>query len=141
MLYKVADGSSKDEHYGLILARVVQLPQTILDRATEVSIGLIKRRDIAKKNSEAYQVSRRRNLVMKLFETLILARDGLLDDEALKSWLLRVQEDFVERMAQLSDGTNEEDSNCSADSDIGEDEMVIDGESDEDEDEGIKDVE
>jgi DNA mismatch repair protein MSH4 len=133
MLYKIADGSVKDDHYGLVLARVVQLPQSIIERATQVSMALTKRRDTAKKNSEAYRVARKRKLVMKLFETLVQARDGRLEDGALKSWLERVVEDFVERMGRLAGNADAED----GESDGGEDEeMVIEAGSEEQEEEG-----
>jgi DNA mismatch repair protein MSH4 len=142
MLYKIADGSVKDEHYGLVLARVVQLPQSIIERAMQVSMALTKRRDTAKKNSEAYRVARKRKLVMKLFETLVQARNGRLDDEALKSWLTRVMEDFVERMGQLSESVDGEDSEESEKGD--EDEMEMEMESasvEQDEDEEMEDEE
>ncbi|KAA8909324.1 muts domain V-domain-containing protein [Sphaerosporella brunnea] len=128
MLYKIADGSVQDEHYGLILARLVQLPQGILDRATQVSAALTRRRDTSKKNSEAYQIARRRNLVLKLLETLVQARDGRLDDAALRSWLLRVQEDFVERMALIAEAETE-----SEEMEVDEDEEEVEEEEEDDE--------
>lgn len=51
--------------------------------------------------------------MLRLMETLVQTRDGLMDEHTLKSWLVRVQEDFVEKMAALQEAANgeEEDSN------------------------------
>jgi DNA mismatch repair protein MSH4 len=89
-------------------------------------------------------VARKRKLVMKLFETLVQARDGRLDDEALKSWLTRVMEDFVERMGQLSENVDGEDSEESEKGDEDEMEMEMEMESEsveQDEDEEMEDEE
>lgn len=142
MLYKVVDGSVQDQHYGasqtptfsmcyskrifptdyrknktgLVLARIVGLPQDVLEKATLVSNMLSGRLEKQKRKSKALHLSRRRNLVLKLKETLIQARDGNMDENALRSWLVKVQDEFVTRMTKLSediptdgDDENEED--------------------------------
>lgn len=56
-----------------------------------------------KRKSKALHLSRRRNLVLKLKETLFQARDGNMDENALRSWLAKVQDEFVTRMTKLSE--------------------------------------
>lgn len=41
--------------------------------------------------------------MLKLKETLIQARDGNMDEDALRSWLAKVQDEFVTRMTKLSE--------------------------------------
>jgi len=94
---------------GLVLARLVGLPQNLLDRATFISQTLTKKQERAKKKSKAYHLARRRNLVLKLKETLVQTRNGQMDEDTLYRWLIRVQEDFVERMAALSRDSGDED--------------------------------
>ena len=52
---------------------------------------------------------------------MVQARDGNLDDITLKSWLDRVQEDFVEKMAALREDPEEEED------EEGDEEMDVDG--------------
>lgn len=119
MLYRVANGSVKDVHYGLSLARVVGLPQIILARAEAVSKALTERQQEAKKSSKSYHIMKRRKLILKLKETLTQARDGKMEEEALKAWLQRVHEDFVDRMAALQeDHEDTEDSQDTAERDL-----------------------
>ncbi|KAF8543611.1 DNA mismatch repair protein Msh4 [Trichophaea hybrida] len=139
MLYKVADGSVKDQHYGLTLARLVHLPQQLLDRATLVSGTLARRQELAKKKSRAYHLAKRRNLVLRLMETLVQARDGRMQEDALKSWLTGVQEDFIENMAALQEDANNDeerrDDEDDEDEEMGEgsdDEDMMDGDGDDD---------
>ncbi|RPA93986.1 hypothetical protein L873DRAFT_1837804 [Choiromyces venosus 120613-1] len=99
MLYKVTDGAVEDKNYGLTLARLVGLPQSVLERATAVSEILVGRLERNKRKSEATNLARRRNLVLTLKETLIRARDGNMEEGALRSWLSRLQDEFVSRMA------------------------------------------
>ncbi|CAZ85019.1 unnamed protein product [Tuber melanosporum] len=80
MLYKVTDGAVEDKNYGLTLARLVGLPQSVLDRAAAVSEVLVGRHE-------------------KNMQTLIRARDGNMEEDALQPWLNRLQDEFVNRMA------------------------------------------
>jgi DNA mismatch repair protein MSH4 len=98
MLYKVKDGGVEDKNYGLTLARVVGLPRDVLERATLVSETLASRLEQNKRRPEAYNLSRRRRTVLELKEMLLEARDGTMEEGALKSWIAKVQEQFVARM-------------------------------------------
>lgn len=80
----------------------------MLDKATLVSETLSRRLDKQKRKSKSFHLSRRRNLVLKLKETLIQARDGNMDDKMLQSWLTKVQDEFVTRMSRLSEDLADE---------------------------------
>jgi len=71
----------------------------VLDRATAVSEMLVRKLEREKRKLEAANLARRRNLVLTLKETLIRARDGNMEDGALRPWLSRLQDEFVNRMA------------------------------------------
>jgi len=113
MLYKIEQGFVEEDHYGLALARVVGLPQEILDTAERVSTQLEIQAMAKKKSSKALAIANRRKLILDLREMLIHARDGDLQGPALLSWLRRLQEEFVERMDDIekelasSDGDDE----------------------------------
>jgi DNA mismatch repair protein MSH4 len=95
------------------LARVVGLPQDVLDKATLVSKALAGRLEKAKRRPEAYNTSKRRNLVLKLKEMLIQARDGTMEEETLRLWLSRVQDEFVDRMTDAVEDDISGNEDCS----------------------------
>jgi DNA mismatch repair protein MSH4 len=118
MLYRVGEGFVKEEHYGLALARVVDLPPQILEVAEKVSKALDAQAAAKKKSSKAFALARRRKLVLGLKETLKQAESGPMEGKSLLSWLRRLQDEFVRRMDQIENdvessdsdaGTNEED--------------------------------
>lgn len=98
---------------GLALARIVGLPQDVLEKATLVSKTLSERLEKQKRKSRAFHLSRRRNLVLKLKETLIQARDGSMEENSLLSWLAKVQDEFVNRMTKLSEDIAADESDVS----------------------------
>lgn len=134
MLYKLADGRVKDENYGLLLARLAQLPESVVNRATVVSETLTKQRELAKMKSQMYNMVRRRRAVLRLVESLKEARDGRMDEAVLKSWLARLQREFVARMEVLGIEEGEEEGEQAGEADA----MLIDDE-DEDGDEQMVD--
>ena len=91
---------------------MVGLPPDVLDRAAFVSAALAGKIEQNKQKSAAYNLSRRRKLVLQLKETLIQARDGMMEERALRSWLCKLQDEFVARMTATSvdaeDGGDEE---------------------------------
>lgn len=101
MLYKISDGYEQEQFYGIVLARVVDLPREVATVATEVSITLHERNEARKSNKAFLTIARRRKLVLSLREQLIQARDGFLEGEALAQWLKRLQKEFVVRMAAI----------------------------------------
>lgn len=101
MMYKVKEGRVETQHYGLNLARAVGLPESLLERAREVAGKLERDREEKMQRSKAAVTAQRRVLVLRLLETLVQAREGRMEGEVLKRWLLGVQADFIERMGVL----------------------------------------
>lgn len=102
MLYKVDKGVVKEENYGLALARVVDLPEEVLEVAGEVSSALTALVEIKKKSSKAFALAKRRKLVLSLREALMQAESSLMEEQALLSWLRKLQEEFVRSELILS---------------------------------------
>jgi DNA mismatch repair protein MSH4 len=110
MLYKIGGGFLKEKHYGLALARVVDLPPPILETAEKVSKALDAQAAAKKKSSKAFALARRRKLVLGLKETLKQAESGPMEGKALLSWLRRLQDEFVRRMDQIENDVESSDS-------------------------------
>lgn len=100
-LYKIGQGFVKEEHYGLALARLVDLPPKVLEVAEDVSKTLDARASARKKSSKAFALAKRRKLVLSLKETLKQAESSPMDDKVLLNWLRKLQAEFVTRMEKL----------------------------------------
>jgi DNA mismatch repair protein MSH4 len=98
MLYKIANGFVKEEHYGLALARVVNLPPLVLEVAEEVSKTLQAQAAAKKKSSKSFAIARKRKLVLSLREVLLQAQESVMQGKALMEHLRKLQEEFVRRM-------------------------------------------
>jgi DNA mismatch repair protein MSH4 len=110
MLYRIGEGFVKEEHYGLALAKVVDLPPQILEVAEKVSNALDAQAAAKKKSSKAFALARRRKLVLGLMETLKQAESGPMEGKVLLSWLRRLQDEFVRRMDQIENDVESSDS-------------------------------
>ena len=119
MLYRVGEGFVKEEHYGLALARVVDLPPQILEVAEKVSKALDAQAAAKKKSSKAFALARRRKLVLGLKETLKQAESGPMEGKPLLSWLRRLQDEFVRRMDQIENDVESSDSDAGTDEEGG----------------------
>lgn len=102
MLYKIAHGCVRMEHYGLALAKVMELPVDVLQVAEEVSKTLVLNIERRKKGSKTIAIARRRKLVLGLKEQLTQARDGNMQGEVLWTWMRKLQDEFVIRMAAIN---------------------------------------
>ncbi|TVY75933.1 MutS protein-like protein [Lachnellula suecica] len=109
MLYKVKNYFVKEEHYGLALARVVDLPPQVLEVAESVSRALDAQVEAKKKSSKACATAKRRKLVLSLRETLQQAFDSPMDGKVLLSWLRKLQDEFVRRMEQIENDVGSSD--------------------------------
>lgn len=101
MLYKIAEGVVKEEHYGLALAKVVPLPAAVIEHAEVVAKKLehhVRRR---KKTSAAVIHERRRKLILNLKEHLVQAQSGVMEGEVMASWLKELQREFIVRMTAI----------------------------------------
>ena len=101
MLYKVANGAVQEEHYGLALAKVIDLPPNVLRVAEQVSKKLTSNMEKRKKNSKTIALARRRKLILSLREQLIQAYEGNMNGNVLATWLKKLQDEFVNRMAAI----------------------------------------
>lgn len=107
MMHKLATGFAQEDHYGLALARVIDLPPQVLDVAQKVSQFLEAQAAAKKQSSKARALAQRRKLVLGLREQLRQARDGPMEGKVLVSWLRRLQVAFVGRMEQIDNDAME----------------------------------
>ncbi|KAH1607040.1 hypothetical protein KXX44_009907 [Aspergillus fumigatus] len=107
MLYKIAEGPVTTQFYGLAVAKLVDLPPGVLERAQTVSEKLNRIAQRRHSRSKALMLSRKRNLLLSLREQLLQARNGTLEGDALREWLKELQDNFVLRMAAIEDETAE----------------------------------
>ncbi|TVY24077.1 MutS-like protein [Lachnellula hyalina] len=101
MLYKVKSDFVKEEHYGLALARVVDLPAQVLEVAETVSRALEAQTEAKKQSSKSCAIAKRRKVVLSLREVLQQAADSPMEGKVLLNWLRKLQEEFVRRMEQI----------------------------------------
>lgn len=123
MLYKIAEGPVTNQFYGLALAKLVDLPASVLEIAQDVSGKLNEIAQRRHSNSKALVIARKRNLILSLREQLIQARDGSMQGEALRKWLKKLQDNFLLRMADIDD-------DLTSDSDDSEDDVIDDDRTD-----------
>ncbi|PPJ58747.1 hypothetical protein CBER1_08386 [Cercospora berteroae] len=135
MLYKIASGTLKEEHYGLQLARILPFPEEVIEHAEVVSHTIEAQVKKRKEHSVGVVHARRRKLLLNLEEHLHQARDGTMSDENLKKWLEDLQMEFVKSMAALEE---EEKRIVRGEYDESEDEMTV-GEEGETEDQNDAD--
>ncbi len=120
MLYKVAQGAVQEQHYGLALAKVVDLPPDVLRVAEQVSKKLTMNMEKRKKNSKTIALVRRRKLILSLREQLIQAHEGNMNGKVLATWMKKLQDEFVNRMAAIdADAASAVEDESGEESDIG----------------------
>lgn len=105
MLYKIAEGPDTNQFYGLAVAKLVDLPSSVLETAQRVSESLNELTKRRHSKSRAQMLSRKRNLMLSLREQLLHARNGALEGEELRNWLKRLQDTFALRMASIEEQT------------------------------------
>ena len=101
MQYRVADGYEEEKYYGLLLAKVVQLPPVLLETATSVSESLYARNDARITHTRVLMLARKRKLISTMIQSMKQAATGNLRGKALKQWLQRLQEEFLVRMQAI----------------------------------------
>ncbi len=98
MLYKIENGYVHEQHYGLALARVVDLPPQVLEVAENVSRALEAQAEAQRQSSKAQALTKRRKLVLAVRDSLTQAATGPMDEKTLLSWVARLQDEFIRRM-------------------------------------------
>lgn len=101
MLYTIASGAVEEKHYGLALAKVMNLPPGVITVAEEVSGKLNANLEKKKRMSKTILLARRRKLVLNLREQLLQAQEGNMQGKVLATWMKKLQDEFVIRMAAL----------------------------------------
>jgi DNA mismatch repair protein MSH4 len=117
MLYKIDKGFIQEEHYGLALARVVDLPPEVLEVAETVSRKLMEQVEAKKNSSKSLALAKRRKLVLSLKEALIQAENSPMEGKVLLSWLRKLQEEFIRRMEKIEGDTSSDTEETIADED------------------------
>lgn len=107
MLYKIASGAVEEEHYGIALAKVIDLPPRVIEVAEQVSAKLRKNSKKRKRASKGIIEARKKKLVFGLRDQLLQAKESTMQGEVLRSWLKRLQDEFVRRMATLEEEARE----------------------------------
>ncbi|KAJ5473826.1 hypothetical protein N7475_003392 [Penicillium sp. IBT 31633x] len=102
MQYRIAEGPVPDRRYGLVLAKLVDLPPAVLDKARSVSDAMEKLARRRNSPSRAVAIAQKRKLLLSLREQLFLARNGTMDDANLRAFLIKLQDEFVLRMASIN---------------------------------------
>ncbi|KAK1987304.1 muts domain V [Colletotrichum cereale] len=101
MLYKVESGKNKESMYGITLAKSMPFPKRFLEVAEQVAVSLRQRREQKKQGSEASKTLNRRKLLLNLHDHLKQVSNSELDESAMKSYLTRLREEFILRMAAI----------------------------------------
>ena len=104
MLYKVNSGAAEEVNYGLKLAQVVGFPSEFMQLAEHVSNSLQRQAEEKRQSSQSRKVALKRKLILNLYETLQQMRDSDMEDNALGSYMRRLQTEFVVRMDEIEEG-------------------------------------
>ncbi|KAI6715449.1 mutS domain V [Diplocarpon mali] len=128
MLYKIKEGHVKEQHYGIAIARVVDLPPHVLEVAETVSKALEAQAEAKRQSSKARVLTKRRKLVCALRESLKTAASGQMENKALLSWIVRLQEEFIRRMDAIDNDAASSDIESETVNDEGDPPEANDGE-------------
>lgn len=113
MLYKLDQGCVKEQHYGLALAHVVDLPARVLTVAEKVSKNLIAQTAAKRKSSKSLAINKRRKLLHGLKEHLEQLRDSPMENYTLLEWVQQVRQEFIIRMEEIENEMADSDSELS----------------------------
>ena len=104
MRYKIAEGWEKTEYYGLAIARVLNLPDGVIETATRVSEALNQAQETQQADSKTLAIARRRKLVLNVREQILQLSKASIDDATLRQRLQSLQQEFIARLGMLQDG-------------------------------------
>ncbi|CAG8001568.1 unnamed protein product [Penicillium olsonii] len=113
MQYRIAEGPVPDRRYGIALAQVADLPSAVWAKAREVSEAMDRVARRRNSSSRAVAIAQKRKLLLSLRERLLLARRETMDDSALRTLLIQLQNDFALRMTAINRGMELNDSDGS----------------------------
>lgn len=115
MLYRLSQGCVKEQHYGIALARVVDLPPRVLAVAEEVSKTIIARTAAKKESSRTMAKNKRRKLLLALKENLEQLRNSPMDNQTLLEWIVKMRKEFSICMGNIGNVIADNDSEVSDD--------------------------
>ncbi|TBU46298.1 muts domain V-domain-containing protein [Dichomitus squalens] len=95
--YKIVDGASDlQDHYGLDLARLADLPESVISEARRVAEYLADREERDQRQSKTSKLALRRKALLRLRTQLGQALDhSSLPDEELATYLARMQKEIA----------------------------------------------
>ncbi|KAL1411423.1 MutS protein msh4 [Vanrija albida] len=94
--YKVTDGPSKEDHYGLELAKLAALPPAVMSRAWEVSNKLTELEERGRNSKLANAVASRRKVIVELRGKLqSVLETSRADDPTVALYLGNLKADLV----------------------------------------------
>ncbi|KAJ5447262.1 DNA mismatch repair protein MutS core [Penicillium cf. griseofulvum] len=102
MQYRIAEGPVPDRRYGLVLAKLADLPPAVLNKARSVSEAMDRLAKRRNSSSRAVAIAQKRKLLLSLREQLFLARDGTMDNAGLRALLIKLQDEFVLHMTAIN---------------------------------------
>ena len=108
MLYRVVSGPVQDQHYGVLLAKVVGLPREVIDIAEEVSDDVIRNKEVPD-TSELVLTARKRKLLLGMCQHLKQLQERGLEGRQLGQYLVDLRKEFVTRMSQLDEEEDDDD--------------------------------
>ncbi len=106
MMYKISDGPEETKHYGIALAKAIDLPDDVVQVAEAVSSVLNERNEKKRQNAKALAVARRRKLVLGLREQLQQAQESMndvRDKGEMRVWLKKLQDEFIVRLSAIEE--------------------------------------
>lgn len=103
MLYRITEGPVPVRRYGIILAKLVDLPPNILEVAENVSETFDRISQRRNRDSRSIGIARKRKLLLSLREQLLIARDNKMDDESFYCWLKKLHHEFPLQMARVDE--------------------------------------
>ncbi|GHJ88673.1 hypothetical protein NliqN6_5075 [Naganishia liquefaciens] len=105
--YRVQQGPVRLHHYGLELAKLAGLPESVLASSTEVAHNLESSRAQTRASSESQAIAARRKTLIGLRGQLItVAESSKLNDADLRAYLRMVQGECVEQLKKTIEARN-----------------------------------
>ncbi|KAJ5790906.1 uncharacterized protein N7518_007917 [Penicillium psychrosexuale] len=106
MHYRIAEGPVPERRYGLVLAKLANLPPAVMDKAHSVSEAMDHLANRRNSPGRAGAISLKRKLLLSLREQLLLIRagtkDGTMDNDSLRDTLIKLQDDFATRVTAIN---------------------------------------
>ncbi|GAA5958826.1 hypothetical protein JCM8115_000366 [Rhodotorula mucilaginosa] len=105
--HRLRDGSTPQTHYGLELAKMVKLPDAVLDRARLVSMTLASLARDGQERAGLSKLTRRRKVLLELRTTLKeLAQSTITDASKMRRMMRELQQQTVQVLSETIDAAS-----------------------------------